>query len=337
MVLSGILLKPFYSLTWSLLNIFKPRENTVFYCHTPVDMEMWLPVQKYLQELTIVTDKAKTAKALKKQGFNCKRMPVFPKAVIMCRVAAHKFPSNKVIKIGMNHGAYHFKKMTSASNYRPFTLFFFSSKSDLANAEAAGVTCGKAVGYPKLDPYINKSVKSLHNKPIIVFTATYDKSGMSAIHLWADKLGLLTDKYDIYVTLHPWMSRKYVKIIKNTEGVKLIEEESPLKYIAESDVCIGDTSSILAECCALDKPIITWKVPACERTVPEIEEILAKCTWQISTFEELEPTIERCLAHPEELREERRKASSIFFDELDGQAGLRVANEILKILPELKK
>ncbi|WP_218570936.1 hypothetical protein, partial [Pseudomonas sp. Kh14] len=78
---------------------------------------------------------------------------------------------------------------------------------------------------PKLDPYINKSVKSLHNKPIIVFTATYDKSGMSAIHLWADKLGLLTEKYNIYVTLHPWMSRKYVKIIKNTEGVKLIEEE----------------------------------------------------------------------------------------------------------------
>jgi hypothetical protein len=37
------------------------------------------------------------------------------------------------------------------------------------------------------------------------------------------------------------------------------------------------------------------------------------------------------------LREERKKASSIFFDELDGQAGLRVANEILKILPELKK
>ena len=337
MVLSGILLKPFYSFTWSLLNIFKPRENTVFYCHTPVDMEMWLPVQKYLKALPIVTDKAKTAKALKKQGFNCKRMPVFPKAVIMCRVAAHKFPSDKVIKIGMNHGAYHFKKMTSAANYRPFTLFFFSSKSDLANAEAAGVTCGKAVGYPKLDPYYNfKKLKS-SNKPIIVFTATYDKSGMSAIHLWVDKLGLLTEKYDIYVTLHPWMSRKYVKIIKNTEGVKLIEEESPLKYIAESDVCIGDTSSILAECCALDKPIITWKVPTSERTVPEIEEILATCTWQIATFEELEPAIERCLAHPEKLQEERKEASAIFFDELDGKAGFRVANEILKILPELKK
>ena len=237
----------------------------------------------------------------------------------------------------MNHGAYHFKKMTSAANYRPFTLFFFSSKQDLANAEAAGVTCGKAVGYPKLDPYYNfKKVKS-SNKPIIVFTATYDKSGMSAIHLWVDKLESLTEKYDIYVTLHPWMSRKYVKIIKNTEGVKLIEEESPLKYIAESDVCIGDTSSILAECCALDKPIITWKVPTSERTVPEIEEILARCTWQIATFEELEPAIERCLAHPEELQDERKEASAIFFDELDGKAGFRVANEILKILPELEK
>lgn len=109
-----------------------------------------------------------------------------------------------------------------------------------------------------------------------------------------------------------------------------------MKYIAESNVCIGDTSSILAECCALDKPIITWKVPTSERTVPEIEEILARCTWQIATFEELEPAIERCLAHPEELQEERKEASAIFFDELDGKAGFRVANEILKILPELK-
>jgi hypothetical protein len=336
MVLSYYLFKPVYAIGWRLLNIFKPRKETVFYCHTAVDMEIWGPVQKYLKPLPIVTDKRKTREILRAKGYDCKMLPVFPKAVIMCRVGSHKFPSNKVIKIGMTHGAYHFKRITSAKNYRPFSLYLFTSKADLKNAMQIGVKCGKACGYAKLDPYINRKLESKGKKPRLLFTATYDKSGMSAVVQWASRLGELTNKYEIYATLHPWMSKSHVEAVSSTPGVHYIDNQSPLPYILKSDLCIADTSSIIADCVAFDKPLITWVLPKTEKTVDEIIEVLERCSLRIKSFEELEPAIDRILSAPDEKKKERREAAEMFFDDLDGKAGQRAAAEITKLLPELQ-
>ena len=339
MVLSYYLLKPFYSLAWRVLNLFRKRQETLFYCHTPVDMENWLPVQKYLRPLRVVTDKADTYKALKQNGTQVSRLPAFPKAVIMCRVASHKFPSHKVLKIGMTHGAYHFKRMTSAQNFQPFSLFLFTSQRDLENAKKNGVTMGKVGGFPKLDPYLpvkHTDVEDITNrKARILFTATYDKSGMSAIQHWLPHLLELTDKYEIYVSVHPWTSKAYIDALKAMPKVHYILG-SPLPYIHKADLCVVDRSSIIAECTALGKPLISWILPDSPRMVPEITEILAKISIRIKDFSQLIPAIEKILAEPGIFGPERIWANAIFFDSLDGKAGLRTAQAITKLLPELK-
>lgn len=337
MVLSYYLLKPFYSTYYRLLNLFSKRKEVVFYCHTLVDMENWLPVQKHIKPIDIVTDKRAVYKELKKQGFKVRRMPAFPKAVIMCRVSAHKFPSSKVMKIGMTHGAYHFKRFSSAKYYSYFARYLFCSAKDLENAEKAGIKCGKIGGYPKLDPYLKQPIAKREEeaKPRVIFTATYDKSGMSAIGHWVDRLSELTHDYDVYVSVHPWTSPEYIQILRDTPGITFIEG-TPLPYVQKADVCIVDTSSITAECSAFDKAIISWKLPPAPRSIPEVLTLIADISIQIESFEELVPAIRRALDHPGEYAQKRAEANEIFFDALDGEAGKRAAAQILELLPELR-
>lgn len=336
MVLSYYLLKPFYSVAWRLLNLIRKRSETVFYCHTPVDMQNWLPVQRHLKSIPIVTDKPETYRFLRSKGYAVRRLPVFPKAVIMCRVAAHKFPSAKVMKIGMTHGAYHFKRFSSAKHYAPFSVYLFTSEADLQKARVNGILCGKVGGYPKLDPYLSVSQppRPASAKPRLLFTATYDSSGMSAVDRWIDLLPALSERYEVLVSLHPWISSSYINRVKALPNVVFIED-SPLPMIASADVVVVDTSSIIADCCAFDKPLISWRLPDSIRTVPEIIQILERISIRIDSPAELDAAIERALANPKEHAGDRSWANSIFFDALDGNAGKRSADHILNQLPEL--
>lgn len=317
--------------------MIKPRSETVFYCHSAVDLQNWLPVQKYLKPIALVSDKAHTRKELRVLGYQVRALPVYPKAVIMCRVAAHKFPSRKVIKIGMTHGAYHFKRFPKAENYNLFKLYLFTSDRDLANATRLGVMCGQVGGYPKLDPYLNARGigTGLAEKKKVLFTATYDSSGMSAVHLWLERLPELAAKYDIYVSLHPWMSKEVKEKIAYMPGIRYVQD-TPLPSISSVDVCVVDSSSVIGDICALDKAMISWVLPPSERDVPEITKILEQCSIRVSCFEELEAALERAISNPDEHAQARHKANQIFFDQLDGRAGERSASHIIKLLPELK-
>ncbi|KAF5044116.1 hypothetical protein DSECCO2_495130 [anaerobic digester metagenome] len=336
MVASYYLIKPFYSLYWRILNFISPRRETVFYVHSAIDLQNWLPVQKFLAQIPLVSDKANTRKELRDMGYRVRPLPVFPKAVIMCRVATHKFPSRKVIKVGMTHGAYHFKRMPKAENYHPFSLYLFTSPQDLANAEKIGIRIGKVGGYPKLDPYLQPSSPSPHpkGKKKLLFTATYHASGMSAIQQWLNRLGDLTALYDVFVSLHPWMDKAIKAQIAALPDVTYVRD-NPLPYIAIADVCIVDNSSVIGEICALDKPMISFILPPSPRSVPEIAQVLDKCSIRIETFAELPAAIERALQAPAEFQTARSEANALFFDCLDGNAGKRSAEHILKLLPEL--
>jgi len=337
MVFSQIILRPFYALAIRILGIIRERRETVFYCHTPVDMQNWLPVQRHLKPIRIVTDKAATYRYLKDAGYAPGKLPAFPKAVIMCRVAAHKFPSRKVMKIGMTHGAYHFKRFSSAKHFTPFSLYLFTSERDLQNAIQAGIRCGKVGGFPKLDPYMPVAHQDnpTGSKPRLLFTATYDKSGMSAISLWIDRLPELTADYEISVSVHPWMNPDYIARLKAMPEIHFITD-NPLPYIHNADICIVDRSSIIAECCAFDKSMISWSIPPSARSLKHIDDIIREISVQVESFDELRLAIQALLADPHKHAAARQKAKSIFFDTLDGQAGLRSANEIIKLIPELR-
>ncbi len=348
MVFSYYLIKYPYKLIWHFLKQMDKTDGVVFYCGNEIDINIFKPVQKYLKPIPIVAKNKKIQTRLKKMGIDSKTLPCFPDAVITCRQAAYRFPEEKIIKIGLRHGAYHFKPFANTKGYNLNTKFFMTSIQEVEEAKKQGITVGVAIGYPKLDAAFNGDYNETYLKELaersgcsplkksILFTSTWDKSGVSAVEKWFNRLDSLTETYNVLVTVHPSTSKKYVDIIKNTEKIFFIDNHDVVPYIMISDLCIGDSSSILAECCALKKSIITFRVPHGERTVPEIAEIIKTISFRINGFSELKPAIQYALDHPEEKSAAQDRANLIMFDILDGKAGQRASEQIVKLLPHLR-
>jgi hypothetical protein len=344
MVFSYYLYKLPYTLCWLARKLIHKLNGTVFYCGEPLDHYIFAPVNKHLKNVTYVTDKPEVKSFLHKQGIPYLSMPVYPQAVIMARHSTYKFPSKYIKKIGLRHGAYHFKRMTSALNYNQFDLYLMTSLADVQAGTKLGITCAQAVGFPKLDPAFDGTYDADYLtalkcnialdiiKPTLLFTSTYDASGMSGISQWFNRLLGFTSKYNVLVTLHPWVHEKYRDVVENTPGVHQIKDYNIVPYIMLADAVIGDNSSILAECCALDKPMITFTTPKAKRSLDEIENLLNKISIRITSFSELTENIEKMLRHPSELHAERTEANRLMFDTLDGKAGERAANQIKQLL-----
>lgn len=348
MVLSYYIIKPPYTLWWHIKRLLGKTEGVVLYCASTLDYEIFAPVQKYLKPLPVVAKDKKAQQALATIGVSATRLPSFPDGVIMCRQAAYRFPATGIKKIGLRHGAYHFKPFANAASYNLLDRFFMTSSSEVKHAKAAGIRCGVAVGFPKLDPAFDGSIdaqmlvalrrdnKLDPNKKTLLFTATWDKSGLSAISQWAEKLEPLTHNYNVLVTVHPWTAAEHITHIHNTPGVHYLGNGDVLPYIMLADVCIGDASSILAECCALNKAIITFTMPEGKRTVPHVHEMIRDFSLQIENIDALDEAIKQCLSAPNAKQAQRAEANNIMFDQLDGLAGKRAADEIIALFPQLK-
>lgn len=341
MVFSYYLYKYPYKLIWQLLRLCGRNPDIVFYCGDPIDYVTFKPIQKYLPPIPIVAKNDKTAKYLRQLEVSFKRMPVFPKTVIMCRQASHKFPEEKIFIITFSHGVHRFKKI-KLSHFDRVDITFETSPDAADYIRSLGFENAIPIGFPKLDPafdgtYDNKKLEAFRkkanvdgNKQTIIFTATWDKSGMSAIEQWVDKIHTLGERYNVLVTVHSWTSKRYIEKLRNMKGIYFVEDPNAMAYLLISEVLIGDSSSIIAEFCALDRPIITFRVPDAPRSSKNIRKMLSEVSYQIDRFEELPEMIEHALQHPEEKSEMRQKYNHIMFDRLDGKAGERAAGEILK-------
>jgi CDP-glycerol glycerophosphotransferase (TagB/SpsB family) len=320
---------------------------TVVYCAEPMDYVILKPVLRHMPPLPYVVKNRLTRSYLKSLGLDVRRWPVFPRSVIMCRHAAALFPEPRVVKIGFRHGAYHFKKFTRPDRYNSFDIYFVTSPREEEDAKAAGITSARSGGYPKLDPAfdgtmspafldrIRAGARTDPAKRTILFTATYDGSGMSAIGRWIGSLERFSGSYNVWVTLHPWISGKYVLRLKTMGSVFFIEDYDILPYIVACDVMVGDMSSILAEGCALNKPMVTFRLPAARRTPDDIAALVGRFSVRIDTAEELDRAVGACLRDPSALQGARMEANRIFFETLDGKAGLRCARKILEMTKSL--
>jgi CDP-glycerol glycerophosphotransferase (TagB/SpsB family) len=275
-------------------------------------------------------------------------MPSFPDVVIMMRNAAWKFPCKEIVKIGFDHGAYNFKRFPKARYYNLFNLYFMTSEADVVRARARGVRSAVAVGFPKTDSASDGSItrESLGElarrigldpaKKTLLFSSTWDGSGMSAIDKWYDRIGVLKDDYNVMATVHSWMSARYRDALRGNPDVFFITDYEILRHIMLADVCIGDVNSLIAEFCLLDKPIVTFRVPTTPRTMPDVIELIDRISTRIDTFEELAPAVKDALNDPSRLAAQRKDAVRVLLGEADGKAGLRAAGEILKLVPELR-
>lgn len=348
MVLSYYMTRWPYAIAWKTVHLFRRRPRVVFHCENEFDVFLFRNVQKHLPPIPIVAKKKKVRDNLQAMNYTAKRSPYFPDAVIMFRNSAWKFPVKQITKIGFTHGAYSFKRYPKAYYYNMFDVFLMTSDADVERIKKHGVTTAKAVGYPKTDSFLDGSITpdSLKQlaarlglddaKKTVLFSATWDGSGMSAIDRWFDRLDTLTPAYNILVTVHSWMSEHFVQVLKKNEHIHFIQDMDILKYLMLADICISDTTSLIAEFCLLDKPIITFRVPPTPRTMPDVMQMIESVSDRIDTFEELAPAIQRALDSPNERQEQRQQAARTIVYPFDGKAGLRAAQDIFKLLPWLK-
>ncbi len=338
-----------YKLGWYLAKFLGKQKEIVFYCADPLDYEMFIPIKKYLPEVQIIAKNNKTREYLKNKGIPYLCMPVFPKAVIMARHAPYKFSVKQIVKIGFDHGLYQFKRWTNPENYNRFNIYFVSSPEQVKIAKSLGITTTKAIGYPKLDnafngtynnSYLNKLRNELNldrNKRTIIFTSTWNVDGLSALDRWIDKVGKLTDKYNILITVHTWTEKNKIEKLKAIKKTFFLDKFDVTPYIMLSDVFVGDYNSLIGEASALDKPIITFRVPESPRSIKEVREMISKISIQINEFDEIYQAIKECIANPNSKKTAREEANKILYLALDGNAGKRAADEIEKLLADKNK
>lgn len=349
MVLSYYLYKYPYKLLWYLREFLFGNNEIAFYCADPLDYEMFIPIQKHLPTVQIIAKNKKTRNYLNAKAIPYKRMPYFPKAIIMARQQPYKFPVKKIIKFGFDHGLYQFKRWTSARNYNEFDVYFVSSDEQVKLALQHGIKSTFAVGYPKLDKAFNgeynesslhqlkKSLKIDPFKKTILFSSTWNVDGLSQVHKWIDRVDELRDEYNILTTVHTWTEKRIINKLKKKNGILFLDDYDITPYLMLADLLVGDYNSLIGEFCAFNKPIITFKVPESSRTIPEILSMLKRISIQVESFDELKNAIRISLMNPQEKSQERLNANKILFLKLDGQAGKRAAEKIIQTIKERDK
>jgi len=119
-----------YRITWSLLKLFRKENTIIFYCGNHSDYAVIKPILKYFPGAKVVVKKKKVQKELKEYGVVSSVYPSFPDVLVMPRHVARKFPEPRMKKIGLRHGAYHFKDFVSVDRYHVFDVYFVTSKQE---------------------------------------------------------------------------------------------------------------------------------------------------------------------------------------------------------------
>jgi hypothetical protein len=342
MNISSYLFKIPYQILWRVHKFIHQKKQVDFLCGSIVDYICFQNIHILLPHIRIVARNKKVQQELLAYGIKASLYPNFPDVIIMARHLTRKYPVKAIKKIGMTHGAYNFKKLISVNEYNAFDKYIFTSSHKEKEARRLGINCGTAVGYCKMDKAFSekKLVTSVQEqklkldpeKKTIIFTATWDKKGYSAIEKWYRRLSELTDDYNVLVTVHSWTSKQKINTIKKTKNIKYIVDKNILPYLLLSDLMIGDTSSILGEFCALNKPIITFKIPLVGRMTEETQNLLEDISFRISDFEELKAVLPFALENSNFHEKNRKKWNQIMFDDLDGKASIRAVEIIQKII-----
>lgn len=330
-----------YIIGWKVAKIFRKQTQIDFMCGTLTDYSCMEKVIKHFPQARIVARSKKLQNKLKEIGVESVKYPTFPDVAIMSRHIARKFPGKNILKIGMRHGPYHFKDFINSRYYNEFNHYFFTSQTEVKQAKERGILSGVYGGYPKIDAafdgsYSVEKLESLknslnidRNKPIILFSATWNKTNYSAIYKWYNKLNELVDDYNILVTVHDWTTKEVKEELINNDKINYITDKTILPYLMIADLMVGDISSIIAEFCALDKPIITFRVLEGKRTTEEIINILDNISFRIDTFAELVNTLPIALTKEKDLhKEQRNHFNKVMLGDLDGKAHDRIARKI---------
>lgn len=176
-------------------------------------------------------------------------------------------------------------------------------------------------GWPKFDPLQQgRYERVVEECPVILFTATFTPRFSAAPHL-LETLQQLAEKgrWKWLVNLHPKMPTEIVDAYRaaRSEHFQLVETDDTTSLLAQADVMLCDSSSILNEFLVCRKPVVTF------RTLDPAPHLL-----DVRELAEIEPAIERALERPSELMERIHAWADETNPYHDGRSGERVLDAI---------
>ena len=176
-------------------------------------------------------------------------------------------------------------------------------------------------GWPKLDPLFDGSLAiERSDRPCVLFTSTFTDR-LSAAPVVLDTVTAMADKgrWKWLVNLHPKMPPEIVRRYQDAQGpnLTLVRTDNVLPLLAEADVMLGDTSSILSEFMVQEKPVVTFRTATPLDCVIDVQETSA-----------IESALEHALQRPPDLMARVRRYVDDTHPYRDGRSSERTLDAI---------
>ncbi len=186
-------------------------------------------------------------------------------------------------------------------------------------------------GWIKLDFILNypqeliDAVKDVpKDKKLILYAPTFSTTMESATELMDTIHNEMQDDEYWFLKFHELMPQEQIAKFRDIDSSKarIITREDISPYLHLSDLMISDTSSVVYEFLALDKPVITYK------TIGRTQK-----AHDITSPNQLRDAIDYCLSYPDELKKRRDVAMGEVNPYLDCKTAERIVNELEKLNP----
>jgi len=226
-------------------------------------------------------------------------------------------------------------------------------------------------GMSKLDPLFDGTDLQIETKlqkygidpdrKIILWAPTFYPSSLEVLHKSVAKIANAEDYFWIlkphHFTYFPrqWKYKRQKKLVtklaQKSENILLLppEEFSILPWVKIANILVSDTSSVLFEMVAIDKPVIQcdkygvrlnhrlspkrlYKKRLDHKTTEEFEYAI-----HINTSDQLLPAIQKAFNDPEWLSMGRKTTRENLFYKLDGHASDRIIETAMQLLKNKSK
>ena len=186
----------------------------------------------------------------------------------------------------------------------------------------------KETGWPKMDYIMNypssglkKKLNLPEDKKIILYAPTFSNKMQSGEALLPIIPEIIKEDEIWLMKFHEFMDKELIEKIKNRkkESIVILDTFDITPYLYCADVMISDTSSVVYEFMALDKPVITY------RTIKREDKGI-----NITSPLQLREALDRSLANPNEFSAVRKRHLEEVNPYLDGKICERVFEELIK-------
>jgi CDP-glycerol glycerophosphotransferase (TagB/SpsB family) len=213
------------------------------------------------------------------------------------------------------------------------------------------------VGYPQLDCLFRTEPLPLPfslpaGRHVVLYAPTFQASLSSARLLGARTLELLRGRrtdialiikpHPLIANVHPQWMEEWRRVAACEPHVYLVEDAhcDVMPYLKAADALVTDVSSVALEFLALRRPMVLISSPY-RFDEALVDENGPEWRWrdmghEIFDIEQLPAAVSYALDNPADGGERRRHYAALLFDNLDdGQAGKRIAEQVMQLAPSI--